>query len=259
MMKKIFLIICTLINLAAIHSFCDDQKKGDPNQLFYNANSLYERRDYEKAAAEYLKILDFGVESPGLYYNIGNSYFKLGRLGRAILYYERAKRLSPQDADLKSNLAYARSFVGSSSSGAQDWGMIAKLVASARFEDFNLNAIAIAALVIYLVVIGLQVLFFFNSLVAKKVMALYIMVLAVFIVSVSAFGLRFYNEEVLRHGVVVEKEVDCKYEPIDKAMTYYKLQEGDEVIILNTRSGWSQIKRPDGKIGWVVADSAEEI
>jgi len=259
MMKKVFLIIWALINLTAILAFCDEQKKGDPNQLFYNANSLYEKRDYEKAAAEYLKILDFGIENPNIYYNIGNSYFKLGRLGRAILFYERAKRLAPQDADLKSNLAYARSFVGGSSSGAQDRGMIAKLIAKACFEDVNLNAIAIAALIIYLVVIGLQVLFFFNSLLAKRVMALYIAVLVVFIVSVSAFGLRFYSEEVLRHGVVVAKEVDCKYEPIDKAMTYYKLQEGDEVIILNTRSGWSQIERPDGKIGWVVVDSIEEI
>ncbi|MFH0764684.1 MAG: tetratricopeptide repeat protein [Candidatus Omnitrophota bacterium] len=258
MMKKIFLITCAMINLTAVSLFCDDQKKGDPNQLFYNANSLYEKRDYEKAAAEYLKILDFGIENPGLYYNIGNTYFKLGRVGRAILFYERAKRLSPQDADLKSNLAYARSFVGSSSSGAEGRSMAAKFIAKA-FEDFNLNAIAIAALVIYLIVIGLQVLFLFNNLLAKRVMALYIAVLAIFIVSVSAFGLRFYSEEVLRHGVVVAKEADCKYEPIDKAMTYYKLQEGDEVTILNTRSGWSQIERPDGKIGWVVADSVEEI
>lgn len=258
MIIRIFLIGFALISLTAVILFCDDQPRSDPNQLFYNANSLYEKRDYEKAVAEYLKVLDLGIESPNLYYNIGNSYFKLGRLGRAILFFERAKKISPQDADLKSNLAYARSFVGSYSSGTKKAGMIAKLIAR-PFEDFNLNAIAIAALVIYLVVVGLQVLFFFNSLLAKRMIALYVAVLAAFIVSVSAFGLRFYDEEVLRHGVIVRKDVDCKYEPIDKAMTYYKLQEGDEVAVLNTRSGWSQIERPDGKVGWVPADSVEEI
>ncbi len=258
MMKRAVSFIFILISLSAIPSFCAEQKKADPNQLFYIGNSLYEKRDYKKAIDEYLKILDFEIENPNLYYNIGNSYFKAGDLGRAILFYERAKRLAPQDADFKSNLAYARSFVGSPIAVTETENMVARLIRR-PFEDFNLNAIAISALIIYLVVIGLQVLFFFNQMLAKRMRPFYIMILAVFIVSLSAFGLRFYDEEVLSRGVVVGKEIDCKYEPIDKAMTYYKLQQGDEVIILKTRSGWSQIERPDGKIGWVGVDSVEGI
>lgn len=258
MMKRAVSFIFILIILSASLSFCAEQKKVDPNQLFYTGNSLYEKRDYAKAIDEYLKIMDFGIENPNLYYNIGNSYFKTGNLGRAILFYERAKRLAPQDADLKSNLAYARSFAGSAIAVTEAGNMVAGLIRR-PFEDFNFNAIAISALIIYLFVICLQVLFFFNQVLAKRMRAFYIIILAVFMMSITAFGLRFYDEEVLNRGVVVQKDLDCKYEPIDKAMTYYKLQQGDEVIILKTRSGWSQIERPDGKIGWVSVGSVEEI
>ena len=53
-----------------------DEKPLDPNKLFYSANSLYEKREYEKALEEYNKILAMGIDSGPLYYNMGNSYFK---------------------------------------------------------------------------------------------------------------------------------------------------------------------------------------
>ena len=78
-------------------------------------------------------------------------------------------------------------------------------------------------------------------------------------INICAFAIRYHNEEVLRRGIVVMKEAESKYEPIDASVNYYKLQEGDEVLVLETRGGWRRVKRPDGKIGWVKKEAVEEI
>jgi tetratricopeptide (TPR) repeat protein len=52
---------------------------------------------------------DGGVRNGRLYYNIGNAWFRMGDLGRAILHYRRALLYTPNDPNLQQNLAYARS------------------------------------------------------------------------------------------------------------------------------------------------------
>lgn len=80
----------------------------DPEQLFSQANEMYKNKDFKKKAAEMYELVEKqDLSSPALYYNLGNSYFRLGNMPKAILNYERAKKLSPDDEDLKHNLKIA--------------------------------------------------------------------------------------------------------------------------------------------------------
>ena len=256
-MKKLILTAAIFFSLVGALSAGDEQPL-DPNKLFYNANSLYEKREYEKALEEYKKILDMGIDSGCLYYNMGNSYFKMGKLGYAILYYEKAKRIMPQDNDLKSNLSYAKSLVGTSTVDIPRRNPVVTLVKT-PFKDFSMNAIAICALIFYLIFIALQIAFIINPVLAKKLRLIYVVILIFFIVNLGALAIRYYDEAMQRRGVVIQRDVDCRYEPIDRSTTFYKLQEGDRVSILKTRDGWRQIKRIDGKAGWVRQEAVEEI
>ena len=58
---------------------------------------------YEAAAAA------LGGGNGYLLYNIGNTYFRLGDLGRAILHYREAEQLIPGDPNLQQSLRHARS------------------------------------------------------------------------------------------------------------------------------------------------------
>ena len=98
-----------------------------------------------------------------------------------------------------------------------------------------------------------------NPVFKRRVTFLFYVVLLIFLFTLSAFAVRYYGEEILRHGVVVAKDAECKYEPIDKSMTYYTLKEGQEVLILETRNGWRRIRRLDGKLAWVKKEAVEEI
>ncbi len=256
-MKRLIFIIISTVMISTLVYAADEPRK-DPNQLFYAGNSYYEKGQYAKAVDEYLKIFDTDIESGNLYYNIGNSFFKLGKLGYAILYYERAKRLMPQDGDLRANLVYAKSSAGLPDVESSVGNMILGYL-NRPFRDFNLNAMAISGGILYIIAIALSVMFILNRFMAKKIWIIYVIVFAFFTMNAAAFAARYYDEHILRHGIVVERGVECKYEPIDKSTTYYTLQEGADVIVLKARSGWCQIKRADGRIAWAKKEAVEEI
>ena len=73
-----------------------------------NADTEYEKRNYQQAIKDYEELLQNGV-SYEVYYNLGNAYYRLDNIPRAILSYERALRLSPNDEDVRVNLKMAQS------------------------------------------------------------------------------------------------------------------------------------------------------
>jgi len=77
---------------------------------FAMANHFYEQKDFASAIRLYESILDRGVASADLYFNLGNAYFKSGDLGHAVLYYTRARRLAPGDEDIAFNLSFVKQF-----------------------------------------------------------------------------------------------------------------------------------------------------
>ncbi|MCX5677484.1 MAG: tetratricopeptide repeat protein [Candidatus Omnitrophica bacterium] len=256
-MKRPGIILASVLAVLITAASYAEEKKADPYQLFYTANHNYESRDYLKAVEGYVAILESGLESGNLYYNIGNGFLKMGSLGHAILCYERAKRLIPHDSDLKANLSYARSLVESANTETQGNFILNAL--DAIFGLYSLRAIIFSATILYLLLLLLIGLFIAKPFFARRFRAVLVLVVALFILNLSAVAARYFDERILKHGIVVQKEVECKYEPIEKSTTYYTLHEGREVLILNTRNGWRQVRRPDGKISWVKKEAVEEI
>ena len=103
-MKNIFafsflvFFVCAGISIAAV----------EPGELYQNGNASYENNDYEKAVSIYEELVNMDKTSPEVFYNLGSSYFKLKKIGKAILNYERALRLDPRDKDTQLNLKLAK-------------------------------------------------------------------------------------------------------------------------------------------------------
>ena len=93
-MKKIilFLNIFICINLQANDS------------LFTIANQDYSNQSYLLAIDKYQSILSSGIESSELYYNLGNSYYRINEIHQAIYFYEKSLKLNSNFTEAKENL-----------------------------------------------------------------------------------------------------------------------------------------------------------
>jgi len=79
----------------------------DPKGVFGEAISQYEAGEYGKAAENFSRIARSHLSAP-LLYNLGNSYYRLRDYPKAILSYERALLLDPNNPDVRKNLDLTR-------------------------------------------------------------------------------------------------------------------------------------------------------
>lgn len=237
---------------------CGETKVTDPVQLFYNGNASYDAKDYMNALLDYDAILTSGLESGNVYYNVGNSFFKLRKPGYAILFYERARRLMPSDSDVRANLSFARALTGEASyDETVDRAVIRTIKRSIR--DFDLSSLALWTLGAYLLAAAMIAASLVYPIPLKKFRTGVAVLIAVAAYATVAFAVKYYSEVVLTHGVILAKDVEARYQPIDKSSTFFKPREGSEVLILKTANGWRQIRRADGKTGWVKREDVEPI
>ena len=105
MFKKIYIPLLFF----SLFSFTFAVQSNEGKAEFDKANDLYRKNKFEDAVKEYKKLIDDGYESAALYYNLGNAYYREGNIGHAILYYEKALKLEPNDDDIIHNIAIADS------------------------------------------------------------------------------------------------------------------------------------------------------
>jgi len=214
---------------------------------FNRANVYYEQANYDEAIKQYNSILEAGWESGNLYYNLGNCYFKKGELGRAVLNYEKARRLIPKDLDLESNYEYARSLIKGGAVASKK--SLPLRVLNNLFEKFTIDGLTILLSALYiLILVTILISLFFRPL--KKHALILTIFMGLFFIA-SFVGLRGKVALLNKEGIVIVEQVDAKFEPMEKATTYFTLYEGMKVEVVESRDSWYKVKRQDNKSGWV--------
>lgn len=251
-MKKrqlIFTCIIVIVSMLMLTQASFAQKEKN----FYKGNTLYEEGRYDLAIKEYSRLSEQGLESGNLYFNLGNSYFKKGDLGKAILYYERAKRLIPRDGDLNSNYKFAFSKIAFNVPVEPSW----PVSVLDRFDMFTINELAIILSFIFTAAF----IFLTAGLFMNKIKRYTYIVLPVLIIIFLTFSFSLYKRisALDREAVITTENSEAKYEPLDNATTHFSLYEGMKVYVLELKTEWSKIRRPDGKIGWIRNRDMEKI
>ncbi len=255
-MRKIFLI--TGLSFALLWGGADSLRAeistDEALSQFIKAGFSYKGERYPQAAAIYEDILKRGQESGALYYNLGNSYFKQRLLGKAILNYERARRLIPRDSDLKANHTYAVSLT-KNHNGAPEKLFWQKAV-DGYIRSYSLDemVIVLAALGIFTGVIYLLSLYFYWP--EGRTIGWLAVCVFLFCICLSGFIAKQHMEKDLAVAVV---DVDSRFEPREGATVHFKMPEGGKARILKGMGTWVKIRRLDGKTGWVIKESMERL
>lgn len=214
---------------------------------FSRANVYYEQANYDEAIKQYNSILESGWESGNLYYNLGNCYFKKGKLGQAIFYYEKARRLIPLDKDLESNYEYALSLIKSGS-------VVSKATLPIRlwhnfFEKITIDGLAALLSIFFIgILISILISLFFKA--VKKQALIFAIFLGLCFVAGLA-GLKGKISLLNKEAIVVAEQVEAKFEPRNSGTIYFTLYEGMRVEVVEFRDNWRKVKRQDNKSGWV--------
>ena len=248
------LLIISLHHTDTVCAAQDGPKTEKPEYTFYKGNTQHENGLYDEAITEYLSLLDQGMESGNLYFNIGNSYFKKGELGMAILNFERAVRLIPEDSDLKANYRYAQSKVYQVDSDT-DTPLLNSMLT--LFNIFTINRLTIALSLLYIIAILILVIRILYPNIER--FALIVIVAASLIFLPGAFSLYKKVSLLGKEAIIVSEMAEAQFEPIDNATTHFTLYEGMKVTVTHSRSDWVKVRRPDGKTGWIRSESAEVI
>ncbi|MCG8470058.1 MAG: tetratricopeptide repeat protein [Gemmatimonadetes bacterium] len=235
-----------------------DLSEPDAESLFHRANAHYQASDFGAALDAYLRIHASGYESGDLHYNIGNAYFKTGDLGRAILFYERAKRRSPSDENVAANLELARSLTADQITPLPGFWLTSVV---RWWVDLVPRGLLIAIVAIgYVVLASGIVLRILDTRPARVVSAL----TGIGGVVVLVLGLNLIVRELglgrADRAVILAPEAPVQSAPApDPALQLFTVHEGAVVRVDRRAEEWLEIVLEDGKVGWVRAESLETI
>ena len=223
--------------------------------IFNKANIFYEENKYSEAIKLYESILEKGYESGHLFYNLGNAYFKKGELGKAILNYERALRLIPLDSDLQANYKYALSLTKVPVKDLESFWFIRLL--NKVVSPFTIEYLTILLSFIYLSLLGVLILSFYLAFFRKhrKVIVFFL----VFLFSFSFSGLILKVSKLGKEAVVIVKEAQVRFAPLEEATFYFRVYEGQKLRIISQEGNYYKIRDHRRKIGWIEKKALEII
>lgn len=220
--------------------------------LFKTAADAYNKGNYEKAAEDYLKIIENGQHSAAVYYNLGNAYYKLNKVAPSIYYFEKALLLKPNDPEIKNNLGYAQNMALDAIEVSQETGMSRLYHSVISFLSYDQWAYT-AILLMFVFVLAYIAFYYFRYASYKRIafigsfIALFLSVL-----SVLMAYLQYNTIEADQPAIVFSEAVGVKAEPNDRTSDVFTLHEGAKVNVLETFNNWKKIELADGKTGWLL-------
>lgn len=236
------------------------------------ADSAYNKGDYEKAIAEYSALIKEYPSNPELLYNLGCAYYKSGNNGDARVALERAKRLDPSNSTITGNIDYIAARVEDANKaelmgkkgnvGVDNIGFFGRVHARIS-EDTSSNAWAgFAAMAFLLTILFAGIYLFVDNVRMRKtgffcgiiffVFSIIFIILsemaASHIVSKDEAVITSFKADLIENPNVPDKIIGT---PLNRGT---KLQILETQLNTDGKIGWYKVKLNSTHIGWIKAD-----
>lgn len=246
--------ILNTIILACIFSF---SVFAESENIFYKANELYNNGEYETAIEAYDSLLNSNIESANIYYNIGNSYYKLGDIPNAILYFEKAKKIEPNNADIIYNIELANIQIADKIEAVPHF-FLKTWYLSIR-NMFNEKQWTISNISLFIIFLIFTIIFYITSKNRQLWFSLSIIFFILTVVS-GFIGYNSYKERTTHNSAIIfTPTIDIKSAPDTKSSTIFILHQGTKVSLLEHSAKWQKIRIASGSEGWLKIDDFKEI
>lgn len=253
MKKDIFKIILLMIFISLSIA------KADVKSEMQKGNVYYKNNQYQLAIDKYDKLIKQGYQGTSLYYNLGNAHYRLGNVGYAILYYEKALKLSPNDEDVKHNLELARINIKD------------KVETLPPFFIFNIWESVLASLsvsgwtvfvyIVFILLLLCVIAYFFSRTSTQQRISFFsgVGVFAVLILAIILLAVKMNKEFNIKDGIIVSNVVNVKSSPDNSSKDEFIVHEGLKIRLEDKVDNWVKIRLADGKLGWIPEENLKQI
>lgn len=222
-------------------------------------DSAYIKGDYLTAIQVYESLLQQG-ESAEIYYNLGNSYYKSGDIAHAILNYERALLLQPENGDIRANLKIANAKTIDKITPIPEIFFITWI--KSLINSLNIDTWAKLGIISFMLcLIGLGTFLYIKAIKWKKVGFIGGITLLIFAMICNIFAFQQKKNIMVRNNaIVLSPSITVRSTPSENGTSLFILHEGHKVEIKDgSMQEWKEIRLKDGKVGWLPASSIEII
>jgi tetratricopeptide (TPR) repeat protein len=216
---------------------------------FEQANRFYEQSAFDSAAVYYEKVVESGMNSAELFYNLGNAEYRLNHLGPAVLYYEKAFKLAPDDPDIQNNLKFANLNIVDRLPAVEKGFIEATLRRLHTMMPLGAQLWLLAGLLFVLAAL------FSAGLFASRNIRLWFTYLGGCILLLTlglgiSAGIKVYQEENVSYAVVLTASIDAKNQP-EGTKILFTAHEGTKFLVRKRLDNWSLVSLPNGVSGWI--------
>jgi tetratricopeptide (TPR) repeat protein len=258
-MKKI-LIIAVLAIQAMSALALSNVERGD---------SAYSKSAYTEALGYYTEALNKEGSSSNLYYNIGNTYFRLNDLGHAVINYERALMVDPSNEDASTNLEFVKTKIQDK---PEDDSTFLSNVHQNIIAMHTPDAWAWIAFTLFVIVIGAIAVYLFTTNINVRKAGFFggIVVLVVFLYVLSVAKSAADAVDDHEQAVVIVPSTNLRSEPQtaqSKTDKVVPIHEGTKLIIVDSLATpddpatmmWYDVKINNSTRAWVSSADVERL
>ena len=246
-----------ILFLLFLFSFANANESLDAS--FKKANDLYNKEDYQNALQSFESIEKKGNISADLYFNIGNCYYKLGKVAPSIYNYEKALILNPDDEAIQTNLSFAQKMAIDDIKILPEVGfmkMVKEFTSKLHYDTWAWIAVCIA----FLSLLSFLGYYFGNTVLLKRTFfSLFLLLLIGIGVTVFSAFLQKNFDKNYNPAIVFAEATTLKSEPKNSSEDVATLHEGTKVFVLETLGNWSQVELTDKTKAWINKEAIKEV
>lgn len=221
---------------------------------YQQAIESYQKAEYqttiELLTEEIRTQKEQGRESATLYYNLGNAFYRTGNLPQAILNYERAAILAPNNSKIRQNIEFVNSKLENPIIKNGSFYLMDKISVTQNILTSNQWAqLGIAGYILLIISI-------ISILVGKKRfknIALYLAVITLpLILTFNFFSYKQKQKIVDRNtAIVTSYKIPLTTSPSSTSQILFELYAGTKLHIRQQSDGWVLVEAENGNKGWV--------
>lgn len=221
------------------------------NTNIAEAEKAYDAKNYVLAIEKYETVIQQGYKAPELYYNVANAYFRNKNIGKAIYYYELARKLNPNDEDIRINLGIANSLTTDKIDTKENFFINAvKTNVLSSLSTTTWAWITIVSLLITGILFFLF--YYFNKSSLKRLSFVLASVLFITFIFTYFLGYAALKSKIEnKYAIILTAQVNVMNEPNTMGINKFTLHEGTKVRVIENNGDWVLIKLENGNEGWL--------